>query len=119
MRSCSFSEAGVVVTVVRFGLVAGAGGCTAAVWKRPMSPQADSVAAAHSRTGTAQSWRLIPILRMIFFGTPVFTLRYAALRVRIIPLVAAQHFDLPAPYHLDPRAGVRLDPAANQNPPIL
>src|SRR5689334_13656530 len=62
MRSCSFSEAGVVV-MVRFGLIVGAADGSAAVWKRLMSPQAASVAAAHSRTGTARSWRLIPILR--------------------------------------------------------
>ena len=62
MRSCSFSEAGVVV-MMRFGLIGGVADGSAAVWKRLMSPQAASVAAAYSRAGTAQSRRLIPILR--------------------------------------------------------
>src|SRR5579871_951657 len=62
MRSCSFSDAGVVVTVL-FGLTTGAGKGSAAVWKRPMSPHAVSVAAAISRAGTAKRRRLIPNLR--------------------------------------------------------
>jgi len=142
MRSCSFSEAGVVVTV-RFGLTGGTAAGVAAVWKRPMSPQAASVAATNSRAGAAQSWRLIPTLRRpanpstssyssvwSALTRPSFlfehNLRANASRegnrsplFRTTPLVPAQHFDLPGPHHLDPWAGARLNPATNQNPPIL
>jgi hypothetical protein len=34
-------------------------------------------------------------------------------------LVPAQHFDLSGPDHFHPRTGVRLNPAADPNPPIL
>src|SRR5581483_10206748 len=60
MRSCSFSEAGVVATV-RLGLIGGIDAVGIdAVWKRPMSPQAASEVATNSRAGAAQSRRLIP-----------------------------------------------------------
>src|SRR6185437_4343190 len=62
MRSCSFSEAGVVVTA-RFGLMTGGEFGIAAVWKRPISPQAASDAAARSSADAAQNRWLIPFLR--------------------------------------------------------
>ena len=60
MRSCSFSAAG-VCAMVRFGLAGLADG--AAVWKRPISPQAASASARHNSPGAAQRRRLIPHLR--------------------------------------------------------
>jgi hypothetical protein len=138
MRSCSFSEAGVVVTV-RFGLMMGAELGIEAVWKRPMSPQAASDAAARSSTGAAQRRRLIPILRCPASQSTSATLqirRCAQPRSSFCPgmtflrkpkpifpdharLVPAQNFDLPCSHHLDPRTGVGLDIATNSNSPVF
>src|SRR6201994_5105829 len=62
MRSCSFSDAGVVATV-RFGLMTGGELGIEAVWKRFMSPQAASDAAHNRSAGAAKTRRLIPVSR--------------------------------------------------------
>src|SRR5579859_1625980 len=114
MRSCSFSEAG-VLTTAWLGLIAGAADGMLAIWNRLMSPQAASVAATHSRAGAAQSRRLIPSSRRPASpSTSSYSYCY-------YPggSVSAQHFDLPAPDHFNPWAWVRLDPTTNPNPPIL
>src|SRR6201995_2504913 len=140
MRSCSRSEAGVVATV-RFGLAGATGGAAAVEnWKRLMSPQPASAIGAHSSAAAAQTRRLIPLSRGRADPSTMAPLKHDNDRAlapclgmilsenrftlfRIMPLfgglIPAQHFDLSRPDHLDPRPGVRFDPATNTNPPIL
>src|SRR5581483_4982603 len=112
MRSCSRSEAGVMATV-RFGLAGAVGGAIAVENpKRLMSPQPASAIGAHSSAAAAKTRRLIPLSRSRAVPSTFLVLAFGG-------LLPAQHFDLSRPDHLDPRPGVRFDPAANTNPPIL
>ena len=62
MRSCSRSLAGVCATV-RFGLAGEVAEDGEAVSNRPILPQADSVKAAHSKTGAAKRRQPVIFLR--------------------------------------------------------
>src|ERR1700753_972231 len=137
MRSCSFSEAGVVATV-RFGLTTGGELGIEAVWKRFMSPQAASDAANNSSAGAANTRRLIPMLRCPASQFTSATLISASARSHApawlghdfppkanapcsgsYRLVPTQNFDLPCSHHLDPWTGVGLDIATNSNSPVF
>ena len=59
MRSCSFSEAG-VVAMVRFGFAGAVDDDGDAVSRRAMLPQAESVRPTHSKAGAAQRRRILP-----------------------------------------------------------
>ena len=110
MRSCSRSAAGVCATV-RLGFAGLAIG--EAVWNRPISPQAASAKTAHSRTGAAQSRRLVQISRRP--ANPAT----AATRILSDELIPTQQLNLPHPEHVDSRPTTRLDPATDTNPSVL
>ena len=129
-----------MVATVRFGLIAGGADGSAAVWKRPMSPQAVSVAAAHKRAGTAQRRRLTLILLHSTHVVTVVTcpstrlFSYFSVISRVDPryvllgkpvsnfpdhaFILAHHFDLFHPKQLNSRPTPLLNPAADPNTQI-
>ena len=111
MRSCSRSAAGVCATV-RLGFDGLPDSVGPGVWKRDMSPQADSARPAHSTRGAAQRRRdFCPICRSEVPDTSRTSFWFA--------LVRPEQFELPRPKQFNPWTGPRFDETTNPNPSIL
>src|SRR5579871_3735331 len=108
MRSCSFSEAGLVWTAVRAGL-AGAAADGTATWKRLNSPQPASKSGPPSSMGNTHGPRPSPVIRRPAFVATAATLPPPAV------LPSAEQFDLPHLEHLNSGTVSRLDEAPNTN----